>query len=618
MAEAVQVWSSAEMKGRGKLEIPEKTRRPAACIALVGSEQYNRSASVAPTPTRKDSCVIRDGASCGGKRDWGSNGKYSAITFVRDPSQHSPGAISGNHGKQKSEWPDRESNPDPTERESSELPLRHLARKVEQDIRGLVYATVNPKATLDIAIALTLDEVVHYCLRARRKMTTVKQRKVALRKFMNSHLSDLKPDEVKRQSKIVTEKVLQHPKYIEAKSVSVYLSFDEEIDTSELLEDIFLSGKICYIPRVISCSRDVAWFHTTIICQYNFAVSWVCGGVVVRLLASHLDKPSSNPGRVARRFSHVRIIPGDTSVAKNSSDNVPVIHYGFASKYLQHLRYRKNITGDLKLPVISTSPATTGQLVFKRGAKEMEMMQLYSLEDLDNLPVNKHNIKQPPDDEYRPDVFEAGSLDVVLNPGLVFTKDGKRLGRGKAYYDKFLSKCARELKTRPTTLALAFKEQILQDIPTTDTDVIMDYVLYDDAGDNNTTETMQEVQGEYSSVTRDAATCKMPRSHPLYYAKRTKDLGTGLALANLLPRRPVPAKEGIAKEYIRRCIPASRSSVLLQFLIASPEPSSFQLLAEDPHQHSLWKNQQHQQLHRHVQFLMDNLRVERVPRFNIT
>ncbi|KAJ8893789.1 hypothetical protein PR048_006390 [Dryococelus australis] len=51
-----------------------------------------------------------------------------AMAFVRDPSQHSPGVISEDHEKQKSGRPDQESNPDPPECESSELPLRHLAR----------------------------------------------------------------------------------------------------------------------------------------------------------------------------------------------------------------------------------------------------------------------------------------------------------------------------------------------------------------------------------------------------------------------------------------------------------------------------------------------------------
>ncbi|KAJ8869514.1 hypothetical protein PR048_028505 [Dryococelus australis] len=53
-------------------------------------------------------------------------GKEAAIVFVSDPSQDSPGVISGNHGKPKSGWPDRESNPGAPEFESGELPLRHL------------------------------------------------------------------------------------------------------------------------------------------------------------------------------------------------------------------------------------------------------------------------------------------------------------------------------------------------------------------------------------------------------------------------------------------------------------------------------------------------------------
>nr|CAD7453587.1 unnamed protein product [Timema tahoe] len=146
----------------------------------------------------------------------------------------------------------------------------------------------------------------------------------------------------------------------------------------------------------------------------------------------------------------------------------------------------------------------------------MEMIRLFSMEDLNKLPVNKWNIRQPLDDEIRESVFEAecactvptsitvapsysecactvptnqypyyrdclaGKLDLVLNPGLVFTPEGKRLGRGKAYYDQFLHKCSKQLENSPVTLALAFKEQILPHLPTTPTDYIMDYVLYED------------------------------------------------------------------------------------------------------------------------------------------
>lgn len=38
----------------------------------------------------------------------------------------------------------------------------------------------------------------------------------------------------------------------------------------------------------------------------------------------------------------------------------------------------------------------------------MEMIRLDSLDDYNNLPVNKWNIKQPADREVRDSVFDAG------------------------------------------------------------------------------------------------------------------------------------------------------------------------------------------------------------------
>jgi hypothetical protein len=46
---------------------------------------------------------------------------------------------------------------------------------------------------------------------------------------------------------------------------------------------------------------------------------------------------------------------------------------------------------------------------FCAGTSEMEMIQLYSLDDYAHLPVNKWNIKQPPDnDNERISIFDTG------------------------------------------------------------------------------------------------------------------------------------------------------------------------------------------------------------------
>lgn len=62
-------------------------------------------------------------------------------------------------------------------------------------------------------------------------------------------------------------------------------------------------------------------------------------------------------------------------------------------------------------------------------------------------------------------------------PGVAFTVQGARLGHGKGYYDTYLASCSDHSK-KPKTIALAFYEQIVEEIPLTDHDVMIDQVLY--------------------------------------------------------------------------------------------------------------------------------------------
>jgi hypothetical protein len=75
--------------------------------------------------------------------------------------------------------------------------------------------------------------------------------------------------------------------------------------------------------------------------------------------------------------------------------------------------------------------------------------------------------------------FIPGGLDLILIPGLGFTLDGDRLGRGKGYYDSYLRKC-RDRGFHPKTIALAYKQQICDIIPVTESDMKVDCVLCPD------------------------------------------------------------------------------------------------------------------------------------------
>ena len=71
----------------------------------------------------------------------------------------------------------------------------------------------------------------------------------------------------------------------------------------------------------------------------------------------------------------------------------------------------------------------------------------------------------------------SGGLDLIIMPGLAFSDQGARLGRGKGFYDTYIEKCERLQGKRPYLLAVAFNEQLVEDVPMSDHDCLMDQVI---------------------------------------------------------------------------------------------------------------------------------------------
>ncbi|KAK2706159.1 5-formyltetrahydrofolate cyclo-ligase-like [Artemia franciscana] len=115
----------------------------------------------------------------------------------------------------------------------------------------------------------------------------------------------------------------------------------------------------------------------------------------------------------------------------------------------------------------------------------MTMVRIPTLDDLYNLPRdNPYHILQPDPDTIFEDVFASKvPLDLILVPGLAFSTDGKRVGRGKGFYDRFLASYTK-LKSEPYTIGLTFKESIFDSVPTTETDFVLDEVVYPGKGDS--------------------------------------------------------------------------------------------------------------------------------------
>ena len=66
------------------------------------------------------------------------------------------------------------------------------------------------------------------------------------------------------------------------------------------------------------------------------------------------------------------------------------------------------------------------------------------------------------------------TIDVVLVPGMAFDDKGHRLGRGKGYYDRFLSTLA---NPRPRLIGVCFDFQKVDFVPTEPCDISVDVVV---------------------------------------------------------------------------------------------------------------------------------------------
>jgi 5-formyltetrahydrofolate cyclo-ligase len=67
--------------------------------------------------------------------------------------------------------------------------------------------------------------------------------------------------------------------------------------------------------------------------------------------------------------------------------------------------------------------------------------------------------------------FPLNRLDFVLVPGVAFDLHGRRLGRGKGFYDHLLA------AVRGKTCGVAFDEQIVTEIPVEPHDVLLNCIL---------------------------------------------------------------------------------------------------------------------------------------------
>lgn len=100
--------------------------------------------------------------------------------------------------------------------------------------------------------------------------------------------------------------------------------------------------------------------------------------------------------------------------------------------------------------------------------RDMEPVEVSSFDD-DVMDVDEHGIRRPREGAPVP----PNCVDLIVVPGLAFDAEGRRLGRGAGYYDRFLTR----LRRGAMVVGLAFDGQVVGEVPVDQGDVPMHAVV---------------------------------------------------------------------------------------------------------------------------------------------
>lgn len=107
----------------------------------------------------------------------------------------------------------------------------------------------------------------------------------------------------------------------------------------------------------------------------------------------------------------------------------------------------------------------------------MDFFQLHPNISLENqLRSGTYGIREPVSS--LPYLGDLKNKTLILIPGIAFTIQGHRLGQGKGFYDRYLEKLFnRHNRNNLLLMGVCYPIQLIEKIPTENTDVSVDYIL---------------------------------------------------------------------------------------------------------------------------------------------
>ena len=267
--------------------------------------------------------------------------------------------------------------------------------------------------------------------------------KSEIRSFVKGLVRGISVEERTRFSEALKEEVVGLECWRSAKEVMLFFSLPDEVDMLPLIRAALAEQKRIYLPRVIATkvSRDVD------VCE-------VAEGNTLAMRGTLAKKSEQAMGNTLPNKS---TLPAGNTV--NSEEMI--------------LEVRELATG-MMLEGLMPGQLRPGQLA--QILPPEQLAQMLPPEQLPpgqlapgQLALGRWGIWEPTDEA--PLLSDYSRLDLVVVPGVAFSSDGKRLGRGKSFYDRFLP-----LVPRAAFVGVCYPCQVVEQIPADPWDIGMDIV----------------------------------------------------------------------------------------------------------------------------------------------
>ena len=252
--------------------------------------------------------------------------------------------------------------------------------------------------------------------------------KSEIRSFVKGLVRGISVEERTRFSEALKEEVVGLECWRSAKEVMLFFSLPDEVDMLPLIRAALAEQKRIYLPRVIATqvSRGVD------VCEVAEGNTLAMGGTL----------PKKSEQAMGNTLPKESTLPAGNTVS-----------------------YEEMI-----LEVRELAPGLMpGQLRPGQLAQMLPPEQLAQMLPPGQLAPGRWGIWEPTDEA--PLLSDYSRLDLVVVPGVAFSSDGKRLGRGKSFYDRFLP-----LVPRAAFVGVCYPCQVVEQIPADPWDIGMDIV----------------------------------------------------------------------------------------------------------------------------------------------